>query len=452
MTSSFRRGRSRPVRSHRSVRVAHAVLGGTAGFVWLVLPGMTSTAGAPVAGTAPQSVSAAAPEDDETSTADLVLPLLAVGAAGALAGYGYVRRVRRARTRTTPGGGLSRPASPETAPPAPPPSGPDAQARTALTGADNRLRAARDELGFAEALLGAEAVAPYAAAVREAEAELTAALRMRWSYDAGVPSEPAARRHTLAGIEGRCAEAVRRLDTASGALGELRWAGQGLTAAVGLAEARFRELTGRTAAAQARAADVEARWAGVAVTADVERAKDRLLSASERLNRARQADDSGHPEEAVRHLRAAEGAIAQAAVHLATVDRTAADLREAADLLPAALTDAETELTRIRTTTTAHDATPDTVLAAVRQELTSGHPYDPLDALRRVVTAAGPLTSDREGALHAAEALLARTSLARAEAHIDTHRGTVGATPRTLLAEAHHVPPLQADDLTRQIL
>ncbi|MFD4575960.1 hypothetical protein ACFWNK_24795 [Streptomyces sp. NPDC058417] len=449
MTSSFRRGRSRPVRSHRSVRVAHAVLGGTAGFVWLVLPGMTSTAGAPVAGTATQSVSAAAPEGDETSTADLVLPLLAVGAAGALAGYGYVRRVRRARTRTTPGGGLSRPASPGTAPPAPPPSGPDAQARTALTGADNRLRAARDELGFAEALLGAEAVTPYAAAVREAEAELTAAFRMRWSYDAGVPAEPAARRHTLAGIEGRCAEAVRRLDTASGALGELRWAGQGLTAAVGLAEARFRELTGRTAAAQARAADVEARWAGVAVTADVEQAKDRLLSASERLNRARQADDSGHPEEAVRHLRAAEGAIAQAAVHLATVDRTAADLREAADLLPAALTDAETELTRIRATT---PATPDTVLVAVHEELTSGHPYDPLDALRRVITAVGPLTSEREGALHAAEALLARSSLARAEAHIDTHRGTVGATPRTLLAEAHHVPPLQADDLARQIL
>ncbi|MFH9731176.1 hypothetical protein [Streptomyces sp. NPDC017260] len=36
-------------------------------------------------------------------SADLVPPLVTAGAALLLAGYGHVRRTRRARTRTTPG-------------------------------------------------------------------------------------------------------------------------------------------------------------------------------------------------------------------------------------------------------------------------------------------------------------------------------------------------------------
>ncbi|MFC9292465.1 hypothetical protein ACFT0E_38450, partial [Streptomyces sp. NPDC057052] len=332
MTSSKLRSRPRRAGAQVSVRVLHAVLGGATGIVWLVLPGMTTRTDVPVAITrptasaaSPVSAPAAATAEDGTSTADLVLPLVAVGAAGALAGYGYLRRVRRARTRTTPGGGTTPSPRAET-------GVPDERVRAALVAADDRVRAARDELGFVRELFGPEAVAPFTDALREAETELAAAFRMRQRHDDGVPRDAAARRQARAGIVGRCAEAVRRLDAAADGFRRLRGLERGVGGALGVAEARFRELTGRTAAAEAVLDDVRAAYAVTAsasVVGYVEQAKDRLVFATVRLNQARQADDSGRPGEAARHLRAAEGAVAQAAVLVGAVERTAAELREA---------------------------------------------------------------------------------------------------------------------------
>ncbi|MFI5876106.1 hypothetical protein ACIBAH_27370 [Streptomyces sp. NPDC051445] len=347
MTSSLLRGRRRRATSHISVRVAHAVLGGAVGVVWLVLPGMTSGDDAPVAIKNPaHGARAAAAEDDERSTVDLVLPLVAVGAAGAVAGYGYVRRVRRARVRTTPGATGSPP--PRMSPPL---TAPDGQACAALVEADNRVRAARDELGFAQALCPAEDLEDVRRAVREAETELAAAFRMRQRYDEGVPAEEDARRHALAGIVGRCDEVGHRLDAVSDGFGRLRGLDRGMGEALAVAEGRFRELAGRTGASEAVLAELRARYAPTAtasVTGSVEQAKDRLLFATVRLNRARQSADAGRPEPAVRHLRAAEGAVNQAAVFLEGVDRLAAELKEAERTVPAALTGAEAELARAR--------------------------------------------------------------------------------------------------------
>ncbi|USQ83295.1 hypothetical protein NFX46_05535 [Streptomyces phaeoluteigriseus] len=442
MTSSKLRGRSRRAGPQVSVRVVLAVLGGVTGIAWLVLPGMTTRTDAPVAITGPVAASpAVAPAQDGASTADLVLPLVAAGAAGALAGYGYLRRVRRARTRTTPGG--STPSPPRTEP-----GVPDDRARAALVAADDRVRAARDELGFPRELFGAEAVAPFADALREAERELAAAFRMRQRHDDGVPEDPAARRQALAGIVGRSAEAERRLDAAADGFRRLRGLEQGVGEALAVAEARFRELTGRTAAAAAVLGELRERYAATAsatVTGYVEQAKDRLVFATVRLNQARQADDAGHPEEAARHLRTAEGAVAQAAVLVGAVERTAAELREAAGLVPAALTGAEAELAPLRDTAgtgteaLTHVPRADAVLSRVRQELTSGRPYDPVGILRRVVRAISAPDPPRAGVLAAAGRLTARGATAAAADFVATHRGAVGATSRTRLAEAHRL-------------
>ncbi|MGW0578675.1 hypothetical protein ACWD25_22530 [Streptomyces sp. NPDC002920] len=447
MTSSLPRGRPRRARSHLSPRVAHAVLGGAAGVVWLVLPGMTAGNGTPVAaqGSRPAASAAVAP-DEETSATDLVLPLVAVGAVGAVAGYGYLRRVRRARDRTTPGGIGTPSATPSAIPSAalsaapPHPADLDAVACASLVRADDRVRAARAELGFAGELLGPEAVGPFGRALREAEGELTVAFRMRQRYDEGVPAEEAARRHTLAGIVGRCEEAGRRLD-GPGRLGSPE-------PALPFAEARFRELAGRTGAAQALLADLTLRYAPTAtsaVTGNVEQAKDRLLFATFRLNRARQAADSGEPEQAVRDLRAAQGAVGQAGVFLGGVDRLAAALRDAEGTVPAALTGAEAELAEPR----AHPPkegerhprllNADSVLASVRQELASGQPYDPLGVLRRIVRAVVPLASGRSGVLSAAALTVAREAVETADDFVGTHRGAVGVTARTRLAEARRL-------------
>ncbi|MEU1517039.1 hypothetical protein ABZ490_33660 [Streptomyces sp. NPDC005811] len=436
--------------------MAHAVLGGAAGVLWLVLPGMTPGDDPPVAIKDPRPVVSAVAlaehsprdsppsrtaEDDETSTTDLVLPLVAVGAVGAVAAYGYIRRVRRTRERTTPGGVSG-----------PPPTGaapqslaaPDAEACTALVRADDRLRVARAELVFARGLLGAEAVAPFARALSEAEGELTAAFRMRQRYDDGVPEEEAPRRHALAGMIGRCEEAGRRLDSVAEGFTRLRDPDRALP----YAEARFRDLTGHTAAAQPLLASLTERYAPTAtsaVTGAVEQAKDRLLFATSRLNLARQELFSGRTEAASRQLHSAEAAVAQAAVFVEGVDRTAAELRDAEATVPAALTGAEAELSTVRRRTVREDEphprllNADAVLASVRQEVTSNRPYDPLGALRRIVRATAPLASGRAGVLSAAALSVARASTAAADDFVTTHRGAVGATARTRLAEARRL-------------
>ncbi|MFE0522275.1 hypothetical protein [Streptomyces sp. NPDC058954] len=446
MTSSLIRGRPRRATpSHISVRVVHTLVGGLAGVVWLVLPGMTINAAAPVPDTRahPPAASASGAARDETSATDLVLPLAVVGAVGILAGYGYVRRTRRSRTRTTPAGGDLAPAAlPDT-------SELDGRTRALLAEADDRVRAAREELGFAGERAGAEAIAPFARALESAEAELSAAFRMRQRYDDGVPDDDTARRHTLAGIVGRCTEAVRRLDAEREAFDRLRaLESDGLGPALEIAEARFRDLTGRTAAAEATVADLtgrHGRTATASVTGHVEQAKDRLVSATTRLNQARQSSDLGEAEQAAQHLRTAEEDIALAASLVTGIDRLDSALTSAASLVPAALTGAEAALAGRR------DPAADRMLAAVREDLTGG-PYDPLDALRQIVRAVG---APPDGVLSTAAWLVARASVTTADDFVTTHRGLVGAEARTRLAEARRLlltEPPAADTMATQAL
>jgi hypothetical protein len=426
------------------VRVAHALLGLVAGVVWLMLPWMTINDDAPVAGA---RVGAAAPAADKSSGTDLVLPLAALAVVLALAGYGSLRRIRRTRSRTTPAaagtthvGAYPSPAG------APPLADLDERSRAALVAADNRLRALREELTFAEAELDPEAVVPFAGAADAAEAELSAAYAIRRRYEEGVPEEAAA----LAGVVGRCEEAERRLTGAAESLGALRGLDRDPAAALASAETRFRELTARTAQAQSTLTDDS-------VTGYVELAKDSLVTASLHLNRTHQATAAGRPDEAAHHLRAAETAIARADVLVTAVTRLHGTRTEAARLIPPALTGAEAELAPFRDSTAYEGETyarllhADAVLAAVRQETTSGQPYDPLGVLRRIVHATAPLAAGRSGVLAVAALLVARESVAAADDYVTVHREAVGAAPRVLLSQARPAEDLpRADVLARE--
>ncbi len=435
------------------------MLGGAVGVVWLVLPVMTINAEVPVAAARGGPVADAGGHRQQVAegatSADLVLPLVALGGVGVLAGYGYVRRTRRARTRTTPGVGIGIGVV-STQPPVTPLPVLERQAGAALVQADDCLRTSREELAFAEARFGATAVEPFLQALRDAERELSAAFAIRLRYDRGVPEpkEEAARRQALAGIVGRCAEAGRRLDAEAPAFDQLRALEQEMNEALGIAETRFRELAARTGNVDATLTDLHARYpapaastATTTVTGYVEQAKDRLVFATTHLNQARQAAYLGHTGEAVRSLRAAEGAISQADALLNDVDRLANSLAAAAQLVPATLTGAESEIARATTKSPTgplhtHLTHAHTTLAAVREELTGdrnrahAHVHDPLDALRRIVQAMLPLSGARDGVLGAAAWLVTRNDVGSADGFVATHRGAVGVEARTRLAEA----------------
>ncbi|MFD8716588.1 hypothetical protein ACFV2H_00805 [Streptomyces sp. NPDC059629] len=414
--------------------MGHAVLGGVAGVVWLVLPVMTSAAQDPVPAAGGRTVVTA--EADAVPATDYVLPLVALAAAGALGGYGYVRRIRRSRSRTTPG--IVSPA-----PPAPSPTDFERQARTCLVLADDCVRTAREALGFVDV---AESVLR---AVRTADIELSAAFAIWRRYEEGMPDDAAGRRQALVGVVGRGSEAGRLLDAEAEGF-DAEW---GAGDALAVAEGRFRELAARTGGVARTLAQAGERY-GTTATAGVlgyvEQAKDRLVFATSRLNQARQDADAGDGDGFRRGLRAAEGAVAQAGVLLEGVQRLAGELRTAAGMVPAALTGAEAELAGLRTTAfPPRLAHADAVLAAVREELTGG-PYDPLDALRRIARAVEGTGSGRAGVIAAGAELVARSALGAADDFIGTHRGAVGAQARALLAEARGAAPADADRLARR--
>lgn len=437
------------------MRLAHAALGGLIGLMWLVLPGVTLEHDAPVSavGSAP-AASGASAQEEETSTGDLALPLVAAATATALAAYGYARRRRRTRTHTlsTPGAvfPVARPTAPEL----------DRQARKSLVAADDCLRTSREELGFVEGLFGAEAVAPFTEAVRYAEAELSVAFQLRQTYDDN-PTD--ASRGALDEIVARCVDAGRRLDAEAAGFDQLRALEQDMSGALRHAEVRFRELAGRTGTAEATLADLRERYAPTAsllASGQVEQAKDRLVFATTGLNRARQSADLGEPDRAVLHLRAAEGAIAQAEMFVDGVDRLASALAAAAQAVPDALDEAEAAVVAARERLAegtadeepvgaleGHVGRAETTLAAVREEAAAG-PYDPLEALRRVAVVAAPL-----GAVPGAVRLVARRATDAADGFVGTHRGAVGAEARTRLAEARRLldrDPADADAFARQ--
>ncbi|KUL30635.1 hypothetical protein [Streptomyces regalis] len=481
MTSSLIRGRPRRGASHISVRVVHALVGGLVGVAWLVLPGMTMAGAGPVAGGAERPVAGAVAQGEvgETSAADLVMPMLAVVTVVVLAGYGFLRRRRRVRGRTTPGGApvqVAEPAGGEL----------DERARAVLVEADDWVRVSREEFGCVEGRVGVAGVRrpdaslkeadiePFVRVLRDAEAELAVAFRMRWQYEGGVPVEDAARRHVLAGIVGRAEETGRLLDAQAAAFDQVRGLeaglGGGLGEALAVAEARFRALAGRTGGADAAVRGLAERYAHSAVAAvvgHVEQAKDRLVFATTRLNQARQSADSGENGRAAGHLRSAEGAIAQAAVFIDGIDRLAGELATAAAMVPATLTGAEVEIAGARESRAglgaAHADIPpgelrarvthaDFVLAAVREELTT-RPYDPLDLLRRIVRAVGPVVAGRAGVLPAAALVCARSAVADADDVIAAHRAAVGSEARTRLAEARRLltAPASGRDPRREL-
>ncbi|MFF3614440.1 hypothetical protein [Streptomyces sp. NPDC002580] len=471
MTSSLSRSRSRRAPSHSAVRVAHAVLGGLIAVGWLVLPLARAGSGdGPAVARSAEATAPAAASEDGTETGDLVPPLVAVGAAGVLAAYTYTRRRRRATTRTTPGGDGGGVISLREL---------DLLAKRSLVDIDNCVRTGAEELDIAAARSTHEAAEPYADALTYAAAELAAAFRLRQRLDeadAGVGKGAGGSRRVLEEIVARCRDAGRRLDAAAPGFDQLRALERNTPAALESAGTRFRELAGRTPAAAAELAELHRRYAPTAsfpVVGDVEQAKDRLVFTTRHLDRARRYADRGDSARAAAHLRAAEGAVQQAAVLVDGVDRLAGELASAAAELPAALSAAEAALGAAGELPPAEGTDKDTggrtgpfgragvLLSGVRRETAAG-PYDPLDALRRVAEAgallAGAGGDDVLG--ERAHALLpAHSALAGAADYIGTHRGAVACEARTRLAEADRllgpgpttlVAVRRADELARE--
>ncbi|MFI9542879.1 TPM domain-containing protein [Streptomyces sp. NPDC052016] len=370
--------------------------------------------------------------------------------------FSFVRGVRRRAARTASqdveGGWPEQPAAlPEL----------DAKARKALVDTDDAVRTSQEELGFAVAQFGEEATRPFAHALEQAKAELTAAFRLRQQLDDAYPEDDETRWRMLDEIMVRCAAANRVLDAESEDFDRLRAFERNAPHALAAAEAAAEEASGRLVSANAAVAAMRERYTPSATTPverDLHEAQSRLEFARNSLPEGRRAVERNDNGAAAIRVRAAEAAVAQARRLIDAVDRRARELHEAAEALPGALTETDTDLAEARGLLQGAREVPtaalqgriaraETVATTVRQAMNAGR-YDPIDALRRVEEAdagldealAGAreneLGTRRSSALLERALLAARSSIGEAGDYIITHRGGVGSEARTRLNEA----------------
>ncbi|MGW0121377.1 TPM domain-containing protein [Streptomyces sp. NPDC003327] len=434
---------------------AGAAIGAADGYD-AVLAGRPVTAPAITPGPADPGAAA----DDGTSASDLVLPLVVVGGAGAVALYAYGKRRKRVETRSTPRGDRGWGPPKEPAPPSLDEL--DGQARRALVDTDDAVRTSQEELGFASAQFGEEAVGRFTEAVDFAKEQLTASFRLRQKLDDAFPEDDATRRGMLEEILRRCAEANARLDAEAEDFDRLRALERTAPEALASVEAAVREQTGRMGTAEAALTAMRERYAESAaspVAGNVEQAKDRLVFATTHVDEARRLVEEGDNGAGAVHIRAAEGALTQAARLIEAVDRRALELAEAVGKLPGALAETDADLAEARGllrgtsegVSTAdlqgRIARAEAVVAEVRRGTDAGR-YDPIDALRRIEEADAALDEALEGArereagdlrartLLDQAMLTARSAIGAASDFVATHRGAVGSEARTRLAEA----------------
>jgi uncharacterized membrane protein YgcG len=332
----------------------------------------------------------------------------------------------------------------------------DRRAAALLVALDDELTAGAQEVGFAAAQFGEDAVAPFAAALTRAREQAREAFELQQRLDDSVPDSPDQRREWTERIVQLCDEAGRSLDEQSAAFDALRAdeerAPRDAAALPGEVSSRRAGVErARSLVAQLRET-YSAR--AVATVADNPDHADRLLEfADESAAAATAALGRGDAGEAVGAVRAARQSLGQVDQLLASVEQGAEALRTAGTSIAALSADLRRDIAAAESLP--HDRVPDGVdvagsVAAARAAVALGETQtdDPLavlaglDAANVRIDAAlaavrDAAEKDRRAQAALDQALLtARSQISAARDFIQTRRGAVGPQPRTRLSEA----------------
>ncbi|MCZ4068078.1 TPM domain-containing protein [Microbacterium sp. H37-C3] len=327
---------------------------------------------------------------------------------------------------------------------------------SALVAADDAIRTSEQELGFATAQFGDEAAAAFAETLAQARRDLDEAFTLQQRLDDDQPDTEADVRAVHTRILELCAHADSELDARAEEFDRLRDLEQNAPEAlVRIQQERGAAGTGLDGAV-ASLQRLRSAYAPEELTTigdNPEQVRSRLDYADEQLATAQRAIAAGDGAAAAVSLRAAEGAVAQAAQLEAAVEKVAADLATAERDAAALITDLEQDVAAA-----VGVPDPDGTLAAVasatrqhidaaRSQLTGEHrrPQAALSTLLGTNSAIdAALAGARDAAQRAARARQtlehqlqqARAQVSAAEDYIGTRRGAVGATARTRVAEA----------------
>jgi uncharacterized membrane protein YgcG len=330
----------------------------------------------------------------------------------------------------------------------------EAKAGHLLVTTDDAIKTSEQELGFAIAQFGEEATAPFATAMESAQAELAAAFKLRQQLDDDIPEDEATRRSMLEQLCTHCETANKLLDEQAAAFDKLRNLEANAPQIVAEVTASAQQQQARLAKSRATLTQLGSAYAATAV-ADVagnaDEAATRLEFIHGALTQAQQAVAGGEKSRAAVLVHAAQLADDQVTQLLDGVDRRATELSEASTALTGALAATEANVAEAAASGQPGLREPavnaQTAAAQVRGALGAG-PADPLHALRLIEDANSRLDQALAGAREEQvrqqraragleqAVLTARSSIGAAEDFITTHRGGIGSTARTRVAEA----------------
>ena len=346
------------------------------------------------------------------------------------------------------------------------------RAGSLLVAADDAIKSSEQELGFAEAQYGAEAITTFAQDISSAKQHMSESFKLQQQLDDHIPDTEEQQRQWLGEIIRRCEDvnaslqankadfdALRELErNAPAALARAQSAAETARTRFGVAEQSLRSLQGRyleTATAQ--------------VADNVEQARERLTFVDSAAKEAETRMAEGDTGRAVVAVRAAEEAVHQGSVLLDAIDKRSDELLAAEQELERAFPEAEQDLAQAHAMERAGQyrdlAGPVAALAAalrtVREERQSGR-SNPLALLQRLEAAhtqldvaLGTVRDESENARRAEGALqhaiiAAQSGISGTSDYIRARRGGVGSEARTRLAEAErnldHAIDLQRSD------
>ena len=403
---------------------------------------------------------------DSGDSGSLALPLLlgggAVAAGGAAAWTVYKRRKNKENDGMLFGKRRNQGGAPGNQP-----AGPAAmtveqlrtQAGSALVQADDTVRAAAEELSYAQAQFGLSATDAFTAALDSARKHLSRCFELRKILDDDIPETEPQQRQMYTEILQHCSEAVGEIRAQEEAFNKRRGIEANLPTSIAETAQRADETEQAIVMAETILVTLSAAYPASSLTSVAqapEQARRLLAAGRTALDQARASVEASQEATAVEQVRIAQGSIAQAGQLAAQVTGARERLQSAAKDLEAAIASISSDLVdakRLEGAVPAATLAPlvadaEAAVAEGRQASganPSGDPLAALDHLARaeaaIDAALAPAREREENDSRARASLGSRLARLNSQvesvtSYITTYRGAVGPSARTALSEA----------------
>ncbi|MET1156335.1 TPM domain-containing protein [Arthrobacter sp.] len=332
------------------------------------------------------------------------------------------------------------------------------KAGSLLVAADDAIKSSEQELGFAMAQYGDDAVQPFREDITAAKSHMMESFKLQQQLDDHIPDTEEEQRSWLGDIIRRCEAVNDSLQAHKEDFDALRELEKTAPQALERARTAAQETRGRLDDGTARLQELRARYADSAV----QQVADNIGQAGERLdfvenaaNTAQAKLDEGDRSAAVIAVRAAEESLHQANILLEAIAKTAKDLDDARGHMERTVAEAAQDIAQARAMIASGQhpelagpvAGLEAALSSVQQQVAGGR-VDPIIMVQRLEEAMAPLDAALSGVRdsqdrirRAREALQhaimsAQAQISGTSDYIQARRGGVRSEARTRLAEA----------------